>query len=86
MAIHQLKVRQTQIKHKHNWFKIISIDINSQAESETRINKKWAKLNRSYKHNYWLAKNKARIDKPNWIRIASINNLQAKSEIGMNVK
>ena len=39
MAIYQLKVRQAQIKHKHNWMKIISVDINSQAKSETRINK-----------------------------------------------
>ena len=37
-AIYQLKVRQAQIKHKHNWMKIISVDINSQAESKTRIN------------------------------------------------
>jgi len=42
--------------------KIISIGINLQAESRTRINKKWVKLNRSSKHNYWLAKNKARIN------------------------
>ncbi len=37
-AIYQLKVRQAQIKHKHNWIKIISVDINSWAESKTRIN------------------------------------------------
>ena len=25
-------------------------------------------------------------NKPNWIRVASINNSQAKSDIGMNIK
>ena len=40
MAIYQLKMRQALIKHKHNWIKMISVDINSQAKSETRINEK----------------------------------------------